>query len=518
MVKNNNNHNATYPEGFACVTGNPSVLRRFTLSSRRLRTEKVRKSLRYSIFDGAAFSAMLGLTQDYIVPFALALKATTAQIGLLTSLPNLTSALSQLAVPRLVEKIGSRKKLFLPAVFLHAIMWLPILLIPYLFPGQKVWWLIALFTISTIAGTLGNPAWGSMMADLVPEEKRGRFFGFRGKIGGLLTLVFFFLGGAILSRMTENIFLGFAIIFGGAFLFRLASWYFLSRMYEPPMSSPKTGEYSLSGLLLNLSKTNVGRFIIYDSLMDFATYIAAPFFTVFMLRDLKFDYMSYVILISACSLSNVIFMSFWGVRADRAGNIKILHITSVLVPLVPLLWLVSHNFYFIIFVQAVAGFAWSGFNLASANFLYDAASPEKRTQYISICNALNGVAICLGAALGGLLASRLPPLFGYKLLTLFLISGLARSLVSYFLTRHVHEMRRIPETCLTEVLLGRRINRRALPRQASAPSVHAFSWLSWRRLFHAHHYIPSWRQKLDVAYRGKPVYPKHDSPDSLWGG
>lgn len=141
---------------------------------------------------------MLGLTQDYIVPFALALKATTAQIGLLSSVPNLTMALFQLTAPHLAERAGSRKGLILPVVFLHALMWLPILLVPYLFPDQKIWWLIGFFTLSTVFGALGNPAWGSMMAELVPEGTRGRYFGFRGRICGLVTLVFFFIGGAIL--------------------------------------------------------------------------------------------------------------------------------------------------------------------------------------------------------------------------------------------------------------------------------------------------------------------------------
>jgi hypothetical protein len=71
------------------------------------KTEQVRKSLKYSILDGSAFSAMLGLTQDYIVPFALALKATAFQIGLLSCVPNLTMALSQLTTPRLAERAGS---------------------------------------------------------------------------------------------------------------------------------------------------------------------------------------------------------------------------------------------------------------------------------------------------------------------------------------------------------------------------------------------------------------------------
>jgi len=47
--------------------------------------------LKYSIADGSAYSAMLGLIQDYVVPFALALKATIVQVGLLSSIPNLVA-------------------------------------------------------------------------------------------------------------------------------------------------------------------------------------------------------------------------------------------------------------------------------------------------------------------------------------------------------------------------------------------------------------------------------------------
>ena len=343
--------------------------------------------------DGSVYSAMLGLTQDYVVPFALALKATVLQVGLLSSIPNLTMALSQLGAPRLAERAGSRKRLILPVVFLHALMWVPILLIPYLFPGEKIWWLIGLLTLSTILGSLGNPAWGSMMADLVPEKMRGRYFGFRGKICGLVTLVLFFIGGATLHFSTANIFLGFSLLFGAALVFRLISWYFLSKMHEPALSNGKTEHYRTHGILRNLGSSNLGRFIIGVSLMSFATNLAGPFFAVYMLRDLKFDYLTYVAIIATATMANLTFMTFWGKRADRAGNMKVLKVTSVLVPLIPLLWIGSHQLYYLVPVQILSGFAWAGFNLASANFVYDASAPERRMRYIAVFNAMNGSAI-----------------------------------------------------------------------------------------------------------------------------
>src|SRR4030042_4859067 len=133
---------------------------------------RVKNSLRLATYDGAAFSAMAGLTQNFITPFALALKATTAQIGMLASIPSLMMAISQLAAPSLTDKVGSRKGMILPAVFIHALLWIPLLLVPYLFPAPKIWWLIVFVIISAVFGSVANPAWGSMMADLVPIDRK----------------------------------------------------------------------------------------------------------------------------------------------------------------------------------------------------------------------------------------------------------------------------------------------------------------------------------------------------------
>ena len=121
------------------------------------------------------------------------------------------------------------------------------------------------------------------------------------------------------------------MIFGGAMLFRMVSWYFLSRMYDPSLSNVKRD--SLTDIARNIGSSNLGRFTLYVSLMNFATYVAGPFFAVYMLRDLRFDYLTYVVVIATGALANLMFLTFWGKRADRAGNIKVLRITSIFVPL-----------------------------------------------------------------------------------------------------------------------------------------------------------------------------------------
>jgi hypothetical protein len=47
----------------------------------------IRKSLKYSVTDGGFHAAMLGCGESFFVAFAVFLKASNIQIGLLGSLP-----------------------------------------------------------------------------------------------------------------------------------------------------------------------------------------------------------------------------------------------------------------------------------------------------------------------------------------------------------------------------------------------------------------------------------------------
>ncbi len=416
---------------------------------------RVKQSLRLATFDGAAFSAMAGLTQNFITPFALALKATTAQIGLLASIPNLMMAVSQLAAPDLTDRAGSRKRLILPVVFIHALMWIPILLVPYIFPEPKIWWLIVFVIISAVFGSLGNPAWGSMMADLVPMKIRGRYFSFRARTVGLVALVFSFAAGGILELFADNLFLGFAVIFGAAAIFRMLSFHFLSNMYEPEYTCSRENSPNIISICKNLGSTNLGRFTLYVALISFATSLAGPFFAVYMLRDLNFSYLTFVFLTSANAVANLAFQTFWGRRADKYGNVRIVKITSRLMPLIPIIWLFNSHPLYLAGAQIYSGIIWSGFTLASTNFVYDASDSGDRAKHIAIFNAVNGVAGCLGALMGGFIAPHVPVIFNHNLQTMFLLSGIMRGTVVFFLLRLIIEVRTVPATKTLRVLFGR---------------------------------------------------------------
>ena len=408
------------------------------------RTHSVRASLKYSMLDGSAWAAMMGLTQNYITPFALQLKATNSQISLLSAIPALLTSISQLFSPNLQAKAGTRKGLILPMVFLNGLMFVPILLVPFIFDTNEVWWLIAFMTVSTVAGAVINPAWGSMMADLVPMKLRGKYFGNRGMINGLTMLVFSFIASGILTGLKgPHIFWGFAIIFSAALGFRMASWFFLTRQYEPIQKVSKDNSPGMGTLIRQIGSSGLGKFTLYIVLIDFCVATSGPYFAVYMLHDLQFGYIPFTLVVSAAAVANMLSLQYWGKRADIAGNLKIVKITSIMMPLVPVLWLGSTNVVYLMAANMFSGFVWAGYSLSSVNYVYDSVDPAISHKQLAVFNSMDGLAAFLGFLLGGIIVDKLPVLFGYQFRSIFVLSGIGRALVVLILLHRLSEVRHV---------------------------------------------------------------------------
>ena len=402
---------------------------------------KKKDSLRMSLLDGIFASGMFGFTQDYFTPFILAIGATARGVGALSAIPNLFASLMQLKSADFTEISGSRKPIINIFVFCQALMLLPMAVMA-LTGWHSVSFFIAAVVLFTSFGAFSGPAWASMMADLVPTNKRGEYFGWRNKMLGFLVVGFTFTAGFILNQMRAvNVLYGFAIIFTGAFIFRMISWYFLTRMYEPKLEHRREDRFTLLNFLARVKESNFAKFVLFVAMLNFSVNLASPFFAVLMLQDLHFSYILYTTITITATLTVFIAMSRWGRHADKVGNLKVLKFTSPIIGIIPLLWIVSRHPVFLLFAQIISGFAWAGFNLSASNFIYDAVTPGKRTRCIAYFNVLNGFALCAGALIGGFLVGKLPPLLGYNILSLFVISSVLRLVVALFGPMKLKEVR-----------------------------------------------------------------------------
>jgi hypothetical protein len=116
------------------------------------------------------------------------------------------------------------------------------------------------------------------------------------------------------------------------------------------------------------------------------------------------------------------------------------------------MWLLSDHIAFLMFIQIYSGFFWSGFNLAAANFVFDAVTPTKRARCIAYQAIINGILVSVSSLLGGVLAMHMPDAVTQLLsalvpsspfLALFLLSGVLRAMVMVFLYPAFKEVRTV---------------------------------------------------------------------------
>jgi MFS family permease len=233
------------------------------------------------------------------------------------------------------------------------------------------------------------------------------------------------------------------MVFKKALVCRFGSWKIFKKQYEPKIKLKKSYYFSFTAFLINGRKTNFGKFTIFRALFTFASSIASPLFVVYLLRYLGFNYSTYMVIILAGTIFSLLVMELWGKMADKYGNYRVLIITSILIPLIPILWIVSPSPIYLIFVPTlISGISWAGFNLASGNFIYDNVSQERRGLAVSYFNMLHGIGLFLGAGLGAILIRYLSVSFIQPILLIFIISGIARMLVVGVFIPHLREIRK----------------------------------------------------------------------------
>lgn len=423
----------------------------------------VARSLRHSVRDGAAYSVMAGSGESYLTPFALFLKASTAQIGFLASVPPLLASFAQLFSAWLGKKTGQRRKIILFGALLQGLVWLPLAGLPLLFPEHAVSLLIVCVVLYYTLGNLVEPQWASLMGELVAEKRRGRYFAMRNRVCSMTSFMALITGGLILqffdrSGATVG---GYLVIFSIALLARFISFYHLLKMHDPG------GHVALLDVPVGkkwweqLRHSQFVRFSSFFGLMQLSVAVASPFFSVYLLRDLHFSYVQLMACMASSVLMQFLTLNRWGYISDVFGNRRVLQVTGVMIPFVPFLWLFSDNFYYLLCTQAFGGFMWAGFNLSASNFLYDLLHVSKRSTYMAVHNVFASIGGFIGAITGGYLGMHLPQSFsllGYEvnwltgLYNVFLLSFALRMLTSLLLIPRLREARKVRPISLTRLI------------------------------------------------------------------
>ena len=415
-----------------------------SLSERRMNQRPwLRQTLRCSQAEAVASSTTTATGDNFFNAFAVYLQASILQIGWLTAFPQFFGAGFQLLSVWLGTRI-TRRRLVAGFAVTQAVVVAFMGLLALLHPTWGMSALIILAVFYHASANVIQPQWRAWMGSLVPRRRRGVFFASRTRLTMGTSLVMFLCGGGLLT-MSESrgaAWVGFFLLFLIAASGRLVSAWLLWKMHDPDPHPPAPQNQVFLDTMRQIAHSFRDKTFRHYSLfvagMQGMVAISGPFFAVYMLSELKFTYLQYTLNAVASIATQFVTLRFWGVVSDRFGNRLVMLVTSCIIPTLPLWWLVSPNFYYLLWVQILSGFAWSGFSLSTGNYLYDIR--PHRTNFATYAAAQSGISatlVFLGALFGGFLASHAPAIreqlpfeLGSAIFIVFICSSLLRSLVA----------------------------------------------------------------------------------------
>ena len=407
------------------------------------------KSRRLSIKGGIFSSMKESFGGNYLSPFAIAINSSNSLVAMLNSIQGLLGPLSQLYGSKLIEKT-SRKKVVIRSVFFESLIWLPLMAIAFLFykeiiTGFLPLFLLIFFSIYIILANVSHPAWFSWMGDIVDEKYRGRWFSKRNLFIETFSLIFAVSSAFFLDyfKKTENVMIGFIILFLLAFLSRLTCWRIFRKQYNPKIKISKKDYFSFGEFLKKAPSTNFGKFAIFRALLNFSMAIYSSVLAIFLLRNLQLNYLHYIIIIFSATVFSLIVTEIWGKITDKYGNYFVLVITTIFIPIIPLIWILSPSLAYLILIPGIIrGVFWTGFNLATVNFIYDNVRNQKRGLAVSYFNMLSGIGIFLGATTSAILIKYLHIGKIEPVSAIFIFSSLLSMLVVFFGITQIREIKK----------------------------------------------------------------------------
>ena len=367
------------------------------------------------VFGSVYFTAIAG---SPVTLYADALGATPFTFGLLAAAP---FAASLLSMPAAVwsDYTGRRKGIFMVALYLQRLMWLPIATLPPTLLYYKVidgptalGLFVGLVALMHCCGAIGGPSWMSWMADVIPRRVRGRYFARRRQFGILSALPAALLVGFLLDRFVTkdeaatvagasvsypvdyHVLLVCGGVFAVAALFGvvdIALFHLVPHDAKPQSDGEAFGPAMrrLGGSLWEPLTDR--RFLAYAAFVGMLTFSTAPvgqFVTLLLVQKLRVDNLAIQTMLLVTPMAASLAVSgLWGRATDKFGKKAVLALASAGIVPAALGWAlvashstpggVSWGWVAVAYAaSAVGGLFWAGVEIANFNYVLDLAGTK----------------------------------------------------------------------------------------------------------------------------------------------
>lgn len=368
--------------------------------------------------DVSIFTLALSFASVYgVLPlFVHHLTPSNLTLGLIPAVRAIGTLLPPILVAGYVERLTRMKPFILGWTIMERVPYLVLaLLIPSLagrHDSLLLWVFFATIALTTLGGGITMPAWLELIARVLPDDWRGRFFGSSGALGALLGIAGGTGAAELLHRFDWP--LGFALCFGCTFGCLVVSFVFLALARERIPAS--RDRYAMA---LDRSWRRLPALVRGDR--NFAWYLAATalttmagmataFYTVDAQRSLHLGDagagLYAVVLLIASTVGNVV----WGHLGDRFGHKRVLEGGALCTGLAALLAIAARSPYggLLLYggVFVLVGLGSSGIQMAALTFVLDFAPQGQRPTYVGLASVAQVPFACAAPLLGGLIADR----------------------------------------------------------------------------------------------------------------
>ena len=257
--------------------------------------------------------------------FAIALGANSQQIGLLAAIPFIAQ-LAQLPATAIIEHVRQRRKIGVLAVTTARLVITSLALIPFIpDTGIGLQALVAMQIVISVFNSMGGCAINSWLHHFVPRDALGDFFSRRLVWGTASACIATLLVGVMVEELPlANKLHTYAISFVLGGMAGFVGIAFLARVPEPRMPPRIPGSSVMRQLWEPFADANFRKLLLFLGSWNVASNIAAPFLTVFLIRQLEYP-LTVVTALWVCSqVSNAFTLYAWGRVSDRLSNKAIL--------------------------------------------------------------------------------------------------------------------------------------------------------------------------------------------------
>ena len=362
----------------------------------------------------AAWASMVGALYGgvVLVGFALQLGATPLHIGVLAAIP-FFAQIAQVPAIALVERLRERKKIAVVAATTSRLLIFGLAGLAFVPDDRTRLALLLLAQVGiTVLGSVTGCSVNSWMHQLLAGQGLGELFSRRlfwstvlASLGALGAgqLVQHWPGGEKLDA--------YSLAFVAAGVAGFISTYYIAQVPEPRMEPTGPRTPLLQMLRAPFLDAGFRRVIIFMASWNFASNLAAPFLTVYLLQQLGYGLGTVTTLWISSQVANALTMYLWGRLSDRLTNKAILAVAVpaylgclVAFPFSAIPEVHALTLPLLYLIHLIMGAASGGIGLATGNLGLKLAPQGRGTSFLAAVGLAGAAAGGLASLTGGGLA------------------------------------------------------------------------------------------------------------------